>query len=141
MGIVAEANIGELEFAAPFLAGKMELTKVERGQTARMVCVLEQKVPFEGTAVARLVGLPDRVTAKEVEITKDSKEAVFEIVTSDKSPVGITKNIFCNVVITHSAEPISHNIASGSVLRIDLPRPKQVVAGQTTPVAPGARKE
>jgi hypothetical protein len=124
------SQLAELEIAPAFLVGKMELTKVERGQTAKMVCKLEQKIPFEGVAVARLVGLPNNVTAEPVEITKDSNEAVFEIVTNDKSPAGNHKNVFCNVVITQSAEPISHNIASGSVLRIDPPRAKQVVAGQ-----------
>jgi hypothetical protein len=135
------SQLGELEIAPAYLIGKMELTKVERGQTARMVCTLDQKIPFEGVAVARLVGLPANVTAEPVEITKDSKEAVFEIVTTEKSPPGNHKGVFCNVVITRSSEPISHNIATGSVLRIDPPRAKQVVAGQgMTPPAVGGKE-
>ena len=120
----ASSQLAELEIAPPYLSGKIELAKVERGQAAKMICALAQKIPFEGTAAARLVGLPANTTAKEVEITKDSKEAVFEVVTTDKSPVGITKNIFCSVVITRDGEPITHTIAPGSVLRIDAPRAK-----------------
>ena len=116
------SQLAEIEIAPAFLVGKMELTKVERGQSARMVCALEQKVAFEGTAMAKLVGLPDRVTAAEVAITKDSREIVFEVATSDKSPTGITKNISCSVTVMQSGEPITHTIASGSVLRIDPPR-------------------
>lgn len=127
------SQLAELEIAAPFVAGKIDLTKVERGQTAKMICKLEQKVPFEGKATARLVGLPPNVTAKPVEITKDSKEAVFELVTNEKSPPGNHKNVFCNVVIEQDCEPISHLIAQGGVLRIDAPR------GQPAGTAPAAK--
>ena len=51
--------------------------------------------------------------------------------TTDKSQVGITKNIFCNVVITKNGEPMSHLIAQGTVLRIDAPKAKPSVAAVT----------
>ena len=127
------SQLAELEIAAPFLAGKIDLTKVERGQTAKLVCKLEQKNPFAGTAVARLVGLPANTTASDVEITHDSTAATFEIVTTDKSPLGSHKNIFCSVTLTRDSEPITHLIAQGSVLRIDASRPK--TAGESKPVA------
>ena len=129
------SQLAELEIAPAYLIGKIELTKVERGQTAKLVCVLEQKIPFEGTAVARLAGLPDNVTAAPVEITKESKEAVFEIVTNEKSPAGSHKNVSCNVVITRAGEPISNLIAPGSVLRIDAPRAKPAPAAAAKPLA------
>ena len=129
------SQLAELEIAPAHLQGKIELAKVERGQTTKMVCTLEQKIPFEGTAVARLVGLPDNITAQPVDITKDSKEAVFEIVTNEKSPVGTHKNVFCNVVISRGGEPISHLIATGSVLRVDLPRTKSAPAPAPKSVA------
>jgi hypothetical protein len=122
------SQLAPLEIAPPFLSGKMDLAKVERGQKAKLVCALEQKVAFEGKATARLVGLPDGVTAAEVEITKESKEAAFEVVTTDKSPTGLFKNISCKVVVTQAAEPITQVIAPGSVLRIDAPRAKEVAA-------------
>ena len=127
------SQLAELEIAAPFLAGKIALTKVERGQTAQLVCTLEQKNPFAGTAVAQLVGLPANTTARDVEITQDSTAATFEIVTTDKSPLGSHKNIFCRINITRDGEPITHLIAQGSVLRIDAARPK--TAGESKPVA------
>lgn len=127
------SQLAELEIAAPFLAGKIDLTKVERGQTAKLVCTLEQKNPFAGTAVARLVGLPANTTASDVEITQDSTAATFEIVTTDKSPLGSHKNIFCSVTLTRDGEPITHLIAQGSVLRIDAARPK--TAEESKPVA------
>ena len=133
-------QLAEIEVAAPHLFGKIELTKVERGQTAKMVCGLDQKIPFEGKAVAKLVGLPTHVTAAPVEITKDSKEAVFEVVTTDKSPTGSHKNVFCNVIVTREGEPVSHLIAQGSVLRIDPPRGKPVAVASPAPAAAAAQK-
>ncbi|MCX6956033.1 MAG: PPC domain-containing protein, partial [Verrucomicrobia bacterium] len=102
------SQLAELELAAPYLLGKIEPTKLARGQTGKLVCTLDQKVPFEGTAVAHLVGLPANVTAKDVEITKESKEAVFELESTDKSPPGNHKNIFCTVVVTRDGEPITN---------------------------------
>ena len=129
------SQLAELEIAPPYLTGKMDLAKVERGQSTKMICTLDQKIAFEGTAVARLIGLPANTSAKEVEITKDSKAATFEVVTTEKSPVGPTKNVFCQVVITREGEPITHTIAPGSVLRIDAPRkpagPAVAVTGGT----------
>lgn len=118
------SQLADLEIANPFLLGKIDLTKVERGATAKVVCKLEQKVPFEGVAKVRLVGLPANVAAPEVEITKESKEAVFELTTTDKSPVGTHKNIFCAVEVPQDCESVTHLIAQGSMLRIDAPRAK-----------------
>lgn len=123
-------QLASLEVAPAFLFGKIALTKVERGQTGKLVCALEQKIPFEGTAVAKLVGLPDSVVVAPVEITKDSKEAVFELVTSEKTPPGSHKSVFCTVTITKEGQPITHVIATGSVVRIDPPRGKQVAAAE-----------
>jgi len=118
------SQLAALEIAPAFLEGRMDLAKVERGQSARVVCQLAPKKPFAGKAVARLIGLPTGTTAADVEITSDSKEAAFEVATTDKTPTGLTKNIFCNVVITQDAEPISQNIATGSFLRVDAPKAK-----------------
>ncbi len=132
------SQLAELEIAPAFLVGKIDLTKVERGQTAKLVCKLEQKAPFEGIAFARLVGLPPNVIAEPVEITKESTEAVFAVVTNEKSPVGTHKNVFCTVVVTQHCEPITHIIASSSVLRIDAPRGTPAApAPKAAPATPG----
>ncbi len=118
------SQLATLEIAPPFLFGKIALTKVERGQPAKLVCTLEQKLPFEGKATARLVGLPANVTAAPVEITKDDKEAIFTLETNEKSALGIAKNVFCSVDIMQNGEPITHNIAPGSMVRVDPAKPK-----------------
>jgi hypothetical protein len=117
-------QLAPLEVAAPFVEGKIELTTIERGKTGRLVCKLEQKVPFEGKATVSLVGLPAQVTARDVEVTKDDAEAVFEVVVDEKARPGLTKNLFCSLTITRHGEPIVHTIAPGGILRIDEPRVK-----------------
>ena len=117
------SQLAPLEISAGFLAGKIALTKVPRGGSAPLTVKLEQKIPFEGNAVARLIGLPAHTTAQDVEITSASTEAVFEVVASDKATPGLTKSLACNIVITKNGEPISQTIASGSVLRINAAKP------------------
>ncbi len=122
------SQLAELEVVPPFVAGKIELAKVARGDSATVTCKLEQKVPFEGTAIARLVGLPAHVTAEPVEITKDSTAAVFTVKAAEKSTPGLTKNLQCSVTLTRDGEPIVHLIAVGSVLRVDPAKAKPTVA-------------
>ena len=90
---------------------------------------LQQVTPFEGKAKVRLIGLPFKVTAPEVEVTKNSKEAVFKIATDKASPAGTHRNLFCQVVLTLGGEECVGNTGS-SELRIDVP----IV--RTTPAPP-----
>ena len=133
------SQLADLEISAPFVAGKIDLTKVERGQPGKLICKLEQKISFTEKAVARLIGLPANTTAQDVEITQESKEAVFEIITTEKSPVGSHKNVFCQVIISRDGEPITNILAQGSVLRIDAPRPISV--GTTRPADTAETKQ
>jgi hypothetical protein len=125
-----------LEVVPAFVTGRMDLAKVERGKPGRMVCALEVKTPFEGEAEARLAGLPDGITAAPVMIRADSREAVFEVSTTDKSPVGTHKNISCRVEIRQAGEPVLHVVALGSVLRVDAPRGGAALASAEPTRAP-----
>ncbi len=131
-------QLAPLEVAPAMLGGKIALTKVERGQTAKVVCALEQLVAFEGEAEARLAGLPDNVTAEPVKITKDSKTAEFVVTTNEKSPAGTHKNVAVRVTMMRDGEPIVQQIAVGSVLRIDAPKAKPVAMKETQPTATAA---
>jgi hypothetical protein len=59
---------------------------------------------------------------------------------ADANP-GLTKNLFCQVVIMKDGEPILHNLGSGQ-LRVDKPLPPkpnaQPVAEAPKPAAPAA---
>src|SRR5262249_36888579 len=74
-----------LEIAPPFVTFAMERAAVEQGKTTDLFCKVQHNTPFQGSAKVRLVGLPARVTAPEVEITKDTKEVAFKVATDKAS--------------------------------------------------------
>ncbi|MBI1369907.1 MAG: peptidase [Planctomycetes bacterium] len=119
-------QMAKLNIVPEYVVGKMEMVSCEQGQPVDIVCELEQRQPFDGEAKLELFGLPDKVTAEPVMITKDSKQAVFHIKTDPNSPVGQHKSLFCQFTLIQNGEPIVQSLAGGSVLRIDKPRPAPV---------------
>lgn len=123
-----------LEIAAPFVQVAMERSAVEQGKSTPMYCKVTTTTPFEGPATVKLIGLPANVSAPDVTFTKDTKEFAFEITARPDSPVGIHRNLFCQIIITQNGEPILHNLGS-SELRIDPPPPPKADAPPPPPMA------
>src|SRR5678816_1494087 len=88
-----------LEVASPFVAGKIETLNAEIGKPARLVCKLEQKTAFDGKAKVRLMGLPEKITAPEMEITRESTEVAFDLTVDPKISPGSHRALFCTVEI------------------------------------------
>ncbi|HKQ39148.1 MAG TPA: hypothetical protein VJ063_13815, partial [Verrucomicrobiae bacterium] len=133
--VYVSTPLTQLEIAEPYVSGKIETVSVSPGQSAKLVCKLDQKKPFEGKAKVKLMGLPDKITAPEVEITKDDKDATFNVTVDPKCNNGSHKNLFCHVEVVEHEQPIPHNIASGGVLRVVPPKkgaeePKKVASAQ-----------
>ena len=118
------SQLATLEVAAPFVSFAMGRTATEQGQPTEVVCKVTHKHPFPGKAKVRLLGLPHKVTAPEMEITNETKELVFPVTTDKTSPAGRHKNVFCQVIVTENNEPIVHRRVGGTELRIDKPLPK-----------------
>jgi hypothetical protein len=116
------SQLATLEVAAPFFAFAMERSAVEQGKNTTMYMKVTQTTPFEGPAKVRLVGLPAKVTAPELEMTKDTKELSFPVAVDKTAPAGTHRNIFCQAIVMKNGEPIAHNVG-GSELRIDVPLP------------------
>jgi hypothetical protein len=87
-----------------------------------MVFKVQVTTPFPGSAKVNLIGLPPKVTAPEMQITKDTKEFAFKLTIDKTSPAGQHRNLFCQLVIVQNGEPIVHNVGY-SELRIDVPLP------------------
>ena len=145
----ADAGNGRVYNASPFCevttgpayvsAPAIPLTAVEKGQETVMVAKMENLQPFEGEAVASIVGVPETIPIESAKITKDTKEVAFKVVTNDKSPVGKQANLFVRVDVPVPGGTTTHRIALGSTLRIDAPR--KVVAKPTAVVAENKPKE
>ena len=67
-----------------------------------MVVKVEVTKPIEGEAQVTLLGLPNKVTAPVLPLTKDTKELIFPIKAEADAPPGMNKNVFCQVVVTEN---------------------------------------
>lgn len=116
------SQLAKLEIAEPHLKVAMERASCEQGEETQVYCKLEHAKEFEGKAIAKLLGLPNQVTAAELEFTKETKELVFQVKTDQKSPAGKHKSLFCQIQITQNGEPIVSR-AGTTALQIDKPLP------------------
>lgn len=148
----ADAGKGRVYNASPFAevvteapyvaANAIPLTAMEIGKPGLMATPFEVLRPFEGEAVARLVGVPDTVRIAPIKVTKDTKELRFTVETDEKARVGKTPDLFVQVDVPTSKGLSTHRIALGSILRLDAPRKASPapapVAKAAAPAAPSS---
>jgi hypothetical protein len=120
--VYVSSQLAPLEVAPPFLAGKIETLVVNPGKPATLTVDLQQLKSFDGKAKIRLVGLPEKVTAPDKEITKDDQKISFDLTVDAKCAPGSFRNLFCAVDITQDGQVIPQTIASGGILRIVPPK-------------------
>jgi hypothetical protein len=85
-------QLAPLTVAAPYVAMKIEMTTVEQGKDADVVCKLEQLGRSRARRRSGLYGLPPNVVAEPAtkEITKDDKEVTFRVKVAANSPSAST---------------------------------------------------
>jgi hypothetical protein len=133
-----------VEVAPPFVTFAQERAAVEQGGKTQVFCKLTVATPFEGKAAVNLVGLPAKATTQAKEITKESKELAFEVVTDKTTPAG-KHGVWCQVVVTHNGETLVHNVG-GNELRVDVPLPPKAATAaappktEAKPAAPAAKR-
>jgi len=127
-----------LRVSEPYVTLAYDLATVEQGQETEVVVKVETQKEFEGAAQVKLLGLPNKATTEDLELTKDTTELVFKVKTQPDSPAGTHKSLLCQVVVMENGEPITHNLGTGQ-LRIDPPPPPKKDAPAAAP-APVAQK-
>lgn len=128
------SQLAKLQVESPFVIGRIDPLIAEPGQKTRLVCKLEQKQPFEGKATLKLMGLPEKISAPDKQITKDDTEVVFDLNIDADCTARSTRNLFCSALIPKEGELIPHNLASGGHLRI-VPQKKNPPEKKETKVA------
>lgn len=123
-----------VEVAPPPVTVAMERPAVEQGGKADLFCKVAVAAPFEGKAKLTVYGLPAKVTAPVVELTKDTKELAIPLTTDKTSPAGKHGGIFCQVVIDKNGEQMAIN-TGGTELRIDVPLPPKAAPAPAAPAA------
>jgi hypothetical protein len=125
---------------APFVAANaIPLTALELGTPGVMSTNFEVMRPFEGEALAQLVGAPDTIRIAPIKVTKDTKELRFTVETDEKSRVGKVSGMFVQVDVPTGKGLSTHRIALGSILRVD-PARKAAPAPVAKAAAPAAAK-
>jgi hypothetical protein len=134
--VLAAADIGgtawvasspvTLEVAEPFTEPVLVRASGVRGHTVPMACTLAQRRPFTGEATARLSGLPIGATAPDLRFTAETSELVFQVATTDATPLGHHKTVFVEI-----ETPVD-----GSAVRLTGPASElQIVESSAGPAA------
>jgi hypothetical protein len=120
-----------LTIAKPFIVGHLGRASAVQGQPATITCQLDQNIHFDGKAHIRLLGLPTKATAPDLDVTAADKQAVFNIATDPTTPSGQHRDLFCEVTIEKNGVKLVAHTAGGGVLRIDkVTAPKKELAAK-----------
>ena len=115
-------QLAPLTVGEPFLTATIEKTACEAGRSTNIIVKLEQKIPFEGQATIKLVGLSDKVSTSEKQITKDDKEVIFPVKVDASCSPGSQRNLFCAVSVKKDGEVIPHSVGQGGSFRVVPPK-------------------
>ncbi|WP_417850136.1 PPC domain-containing protein [Thalassoglobus sp.] len=146
---IAKVGNGNIELCTPFAPLKVEeqyMTfefaqgAVEQGKEIVYPIKITKRKDFEGEAQVRLLGLPANATAENLTLKSDVEELNFVIKAAANTPPGMSKNVFCQVIVPESGETVLHNLGTGR-LRVDTPPPPKKDAPATPKPAVVAKKE
>lgn len=132
------SQLADLNIAEPYVTGKFDITNVVVGGSVKVVCKLDQKRPFDGSAEVTLNGLPPGATASPVTMTKESKELVFTVNTATNAQKGVTRTLLAAAVIKQGGDQVMQTVAANGQLRIELPR---TLVASAQPAAPAGKQE
>lgn len=138
--VMVASPFATLKVTEPYVQLAFQQSAIELGAEGAMVVTVETPKAYEGEAAVQLLGLPNKVTAEPMKLTKDLKELVFKLKAETEASPGMNKNVFCQITIMQEGEPIQHNLGSGT-LRVDKPLPPKpnaapVAAAEKKPDAP-----
>lgn len=122
--MMTAAPFVKLSVEEPFVSMKLSMATAKQGEEVAMVAEVENLREFDGQADTQIFGLPAHSTAPVVKVDKATENLNIPIATSEKTPVGQHKNLFCTVTVLKDGEPILHRVGMGGVFRVD-PKPKE----------------
>ena len=115
-------QLAELEIAEPRVKMEISNVNVTQGESAKIVCNLEQLIAFEDEATAELHGLPPHVTSNSpLKFNKETKALTFELTTTAEAPAG-KHGPFVQIKILEQGEEVV-SVAGRTKLQINKPKP------------------
>jgi hypothetical protein len=109
-----------IRVAEPLIELATEKAVAEQGREVSIVWKVKKPAVFAGVAKAKLLGLPPRVEAPEVELSSDGTELVFPVKVAEDAPAGVHGNVFCQVSVPLGNAWVVH-ATPPTQLRIDRP--------------------
>ena len=134
------SQLAELEIAQPFVTMDVSRTVCNQGESSSVHCKLNQQVPFEGEGTAELLGIPPHIEIPKLRFTSETKALDFEVLTTDKSPVGKHKGLFCRIAVPMNGDVII-STAGRSELQINKPVTAKKTVASPKPAAPAAKSK
>ena len=112
-----------LSVVEPLVELAAEKASVEQGQEAKIIFKATKPVGFEGTAKVRLMGLPVKTEAPELDLAAGKESIEFPIKVAADAPAG-KHNVFCRIEVPKGDSMMIHQTPATS-LRIDKPLPPE----------------
>ena len=135
------SQLAELEIAQPFVTMEINRAVCSQGESSSVHCKLNHQVPFEGDATAELLGIPPHIEIPKLSFTSETKELNFAVSTTDKSPVGKHKGLFCRITVPFNGDRIV-STAGRSELQINKPASvKKTVANAKKTTSPATQSK
>lgn len=106
--------------AEPYVELAAQPDSLRRGERKRYTWSVKSKSPFDGSATAKLLGLPKGVTqiGPMPTLTKDTAEITFEIEATDEALLGPIAGVGCEIILQAGGQEI-HQRSGSATLRID----------------------
>jgi hypothetical protein len=123
------SDLVPLTVSRPFISAHLDRASTVQGSPVAITCHFDQNIPFDGQATVRLMGLPAKVTAPDIQITSADTQAVFNVSTDLTAAPGNHRDLFCQITVMKNGTKMVSSTGAGGTLRID-PAPKKVVADQ-----------
>ncbi|MEM6278441.1 MAG: PPC domain-containing protein [Verrucomicrobiota bacterium] len=130
--MMTAAPFVKLSVEEPFVDMKLSMATAKQGEKVDMVAEVENLREFEGKADVQLFAVPAHATVPIMKIDKATTDLNLPIQTTEKTPVGQHKNLFCTVTVQRNGEPVVHRVGMGGVFRVD-PKPKEPAAAKPAP--------
>ncbi len=132
------SQLAKLTVSAPYVTAEVARASAEQGQEIPVFAKFAFAEGFQGTAEARLIGLPPNAVAEPLQITHETTELPFIVKTQADTPVGKHKSPFIQIVCPISGEPVV-SVTGRFELQIDAPLPVETAPAQPMPEAPMAQ--
>ena len=122
--IWVSSRLVPLKVTEPLLEMAADKMTVEQGHDTQLVWAVKKPAAFAGAARVKLLGLPAKVEAQELDLAADATQLVIPIKVAGDAPPGQHGNVFCQVRIPQGDAWVVQNTPP-TQLRIDKPLPAQ----------------